>query len=165
MASLPNATSSALKLGDLALTWDSKRGVADLVMIDADLASDLGLTTAILLSLMLDRRAEDDDQPPSGDPNDRRGWWADEFSAVEGDRIGSRLWLLDRSKRTNNVARLAKEYSLEALAWLLADGVAESVDVETENQGAALLIAVSVTRPGRDVFTVRYAHVWESMPV
>jgi phage gp46-like protein len=69
-----SATSSAIQLADLALTWDEQQGAADLALIDNDLASDRGLETAVLLSLFTDRRAQPDDVPPSGDPADRRGW-------------------------------------------------------------------------------------------
>ncbi len=155
------AISSALQLADLALTWDLDVGAADLSMIDSDLASDRGLQTAVLLSLFTDRRAEADDKPPSGDARDRRGWWADQFSAVEGDRIGSRLWLLDRGKRTNETVLRAREYVLEALAWMIEDRVVASIDVQIETTSSALLIAVGLQRPGRDPVTFRFAHVWD----
>lgn len=157
------ATSSAIALGDLALTWSNDTGDADLEILDGDLASDRGLTTAVLLSLFLDRRAEPDDQPPSGDANDRRGWWADQFHEVEGDRIGSRLWLLDRSKRTGETVRRAEEYVREALAWMIEDRVVSSVGVEIETTARDLLIAVTLARPGRDAVTFRFAHVWDAI--
>lgn len=156
------ATSSAIALADLALTWSNALGSADLSMIDSDLASDRGLETAVLLSLFTDRRAKDDDVPPSGDATDRRGYWADEFAAVEGDKFGSRLWLLDRSKRTNETARLAEEYSREALAWMLEDRAVSSLDVVTETTAAALLIGVTLHRPGKDPLSLRFAHVWDN---
>lgn len=159
------ATSSALGLADLALVWSTATGSADVLMIDDDLASDRGLETAVLLSLFLDRRAETDDIPPSGDPNDRRGWWADQFAAVERDRMGSRLWLLDRSVRTNETARRAEEYVREALAWMLEDRVASAVDVVIETTANALLIGVELQRPGRDPLSFRFAHAWDHLTI
>lgn len=155
------ANSSALQLADLALTWDAARGDADLSMIDDDIASDRGMLTAVVLSLFTDRRAETDDRPPSGDERDRRGWWADEFLPVEGDRYGSRLWLLDRSKRTSETAPRAKEYVTEALAWMLEDRVVSGIEVQTETTTNALLIVVGLQRPGRDPVFFRFAHVWD----
>jgi len=155
------ATSSALGLGDLALTWDVDRGDADLELVDGDLGVDRGLTTAVLLSLFLDRRAEADDVPPSGDPNDRRGWWADQFAEVEGDRIGSRLWLLDRSKATRETALRAKQYVTEALQWMLDDKVVASIDVTVEMTKTALLIGVGLNRPGRDAVSFRFSSKWD----
>lgn len=154
------ASSSALQLADLALTWSNVTGDADLSLIDSDLASDRGLMTAALLSLFTDRRGEVDDKPPSGDPRDRRGWWADEFLEVEGDKYGSRLWLLDRAKRTNETVLRAKEYVREALAWMLEDRVVASIDVEVETTKDGLLIGVGLQRPGRDPVSFRFAHAW-----
>jgi len=154
------ATSSAIQLADLALVWDERLGSADFVMLDGDLAVDAGFVTAIVLSLFLDRHAEPDDVPPSGDPNDRRGSWADEFAAVEGDLYGSRLWLLDRSTRNSETPRRAEEYVREALAWMLEDRVVASIDVDIETTANALLIRVTLHRPGRDPVAFRFAHVW-----
>jgi phage gp46-like protein len=153
------ATSSALQLADLALTWGA--GSADLSLIDSDLASDAGLTTAVLLSLFTDRRAEDDDRPPSGDESDRRGWWADQFSPNRADRFGSRLWLLERSVRTDEVRRRAIEYVREALAWMLEDRVVATIDIEADTTDRDLLIGVTLHRPGRDAVALRFAHVWD----
>lgn len=159
-----NATSSAIALADLALVWSAAAGAADLAMIDSDLASDAGLTTAVLLSLMLDRRALPDDVPPSGDPNDRRGWWADEFLDVEGDRYGSRLWLLDRSVLTGETARRAEEYVREALQWMLDDRVVASIDVTIDitSRRDAMFIVVALQRPGRDAVAFRFGRAWDN---
>jgi phage gp46-like protein len=158
-----NATSSALGLGDLALVWSDSVGSADLSMIDDDLASDRGLMTAAILSLFTDRRAADDDVPPSGDPRDRRGWWADQFAAVGGDKYGSRLWLLDRAKLTNETALRTTEYVREALAWMLEDRVASSIDIAVETTDVALVFAIGLNRPGRDPVSFRFAHTWDHM--
>jgi phage gp46-like protein len=157
------ASSSAIQLADLALTWSNVTGDADVLLIDSDLASERGLMTGVVLSLFTHRRAEDDDKPPSGDARDRRGWWADQFADVEGDRFGSRLWLLDRSKRTNETVLRAKEYVREALAWMLEDKVVESIDVTIETTASALLIAVGLQRPGKDPVSFRFAHTWDNL--
>lgn len=77
-----------------------------------DLVAENTLRTAVILSLFLDRRADDDDVLPNGS-NDRRGWWADTVAPMteygiggglaSGDRIGSRLWLLSREKQLAGV--------------------------------------------------------------
>jgi phage gp46-like protein len=166
--------------GDLALVWSTELGDADLSVIaadiDEDLATDRGLQTAVLLSLFTDRRAETDDKPPSGDATDRRGWWADQFAADEGDRIGSRLWLLDRSKRSNEVVLRATEYAREALAWMLEDRVVSGVDVAVDTSttapalfaelrlpATALLITVGLQRPGKDPVSFHFAHTWDHL--
>ncbi|MES2170569.1 MAG: phage GP46 family protein [Actinomycetota bacterium] len=158
-----SATSSAIGLGDIALVWDVGIGSADLTMIDSDIASDMGLVTAVLLSLFVDRRAESDDVPPSGDPSDRRGWWADEFATVERDLIGSRLWLLDRSKLTPDTGRSAETYIREALAWMIEDRVVSAVDVQITIEAQRMLMTVGLQRPGRDRISLRFAQVWDHL--
>lgn len=159
------ATSSALGLGDLAIVWAPATGDGDHAMIDSDLASDRGLTTAAILSLATDRRAEPDDVPPSGDARERRGWWADQFADVDGDLFGSRLWLLDRAKLNNETVLRAKEYVREALAWMIEDKVVAAIDVQVERTASALLFAVGLSRPGRDAVTFRFAHTWDHLEV
>jgi phage gp46-like protein len=156
------AASSALQLADLALTWFEETGDADLTMIDSDVASDAGMHTAVILSLFLDAPASADDVPPSGDPSDRRGWWGDQFAAVQGDVIGSRLWLLDRAKLTTDTARLADEYAREALAWMIVDKVASSIDVTITTTSNTMFIAIGVNRPGRDAVSFRFSRVWDN---
>jgi phage gp46-like protein len=146
-------------VGDFALESDAAG--TDLVIRDDDLASDDGLRTAVLLSLFTDRRAEEDDPLPSED-GDRRGWWADELAAVEGDRFGSRLWLLERSKRQEDVAPRAEEYAREALAWMLEDSVASKIDVVATVAGEALELSVTIHRPVGDPASFRFSHTWDA---
>lgn len=159
------ASSSRIQLADLALTWSNATGDADLSKIDSDLASDRGLETAVILSLFTDRRAAKDDIPPSGDPTDRRGYWADEFAIVPGDLFGSRLWLLSRSKLNNETVLLAKQYVNEALAWMIEDKVVASIDVDVTADATrkALIIAGALNRPGRDPVSFRFAHTWDHL--
>lgn len=133
----------------------------DLAVADGDLAVDAGLETAVTISLFTDRRAEPDDILPDGG-SDRRGWWGDAWPAVEGDRIGSRLWLLSREKQAPDVLRRAREYAAEALQWLVADGIASDVQVEAGNPRPGLLaLDIRITRPDRSEVDIRYDNVWE----
>ena len=154
-------------MGDFALVWDNTTGQADMAIVDDDVLDDDGLRTAVLLSLFVDRRAEDGDALPAGD-GDRRGWFGDELLEVEGDRIGSRLWLLDRAKLTERVVPDAEAYALEALAWLLEDRVAESVEASAQVVDATgdglrdLLWDVTVRRPDEAPAQYQFAHVWDA---
>lgn len=136
-------------------------GSFDLALAGADLATDEGLNTACILSLFCDARADAGDVPEGADP---RGWWADAYADASGDATGSRLWLLRREKQTVDVRARAQEYAQEALAWLVADGVAASVNVVASYpQRGALVIDVAISRPGPGAtFERRYQYVWES---
>ncbi len=155
------ATSSTLVLADLALTWSVTRSNADLSLIDSDIASDRAMETAIMLSLFTDRRAFPDDVPPSGDPDDRRGWWADEVGETEGDLIGSRLWLLDRSVLNDEVLRQAQEFDREALQWMIDDRVASAITIKMTRSRDRMFHEITIDRPGRKTVSFRFDHVWD----
>lgn len=145
---------------DIALQWLGSHG--DVAMGLTDLVTDDGLETAVLLSLCLDRRAEDDDGVALDE--DPRGWWGDSYADVSGDQIGSRLWLLRREKQLPSVASRVQDYASEALAWLVDDGVASSVDVQASwTAPGQLTLAVQINRPNQPPFIRQYQNVWSAM--
>lgn len=113
----------------IALDWGPSP-TPDLAVTPAGrIARDEGLRSAVLLSLFLDARARPEDPLPDARDGDRRGWVGDALSPDAGDRMGSRLWLLSREKQTEGVRVRAEIYAREALAWLVADGLATALDV------------------------------------
>ena len=133
---------------DAALHWDDAVYAGDVGLSGADLVREEGLRTAVIVSLFSDRRAEPGDIPEGEDP---RGWWGDAI-AEDDDRIGSRLWLLGRSKQTPDVPVRAEEYAREALAWFVEDGIADRVDVSAEWAGQGRLCITPVISGGGGVF-------------
>lgn len=146
-----------MRVNDLALLPPAPLDVAgpDCGMEAGDLVAEGSLRTAVILSLFLDRRAEDDDILPN-DSDDRRGWWADTVApmtdygigggSASGDHIGSRLWLLSREKQLAGVLERARHYAEEALTWLVEDGVATAVQVTATNPRQGwLVLEVTVT--------------------
>lgn len=137
---------------DFLSTFDPVNLRADWSMAGTDLASDGGLTTAVIISLFTDRLAaiDDDipDKPPSG-AGDRRGWWGDrpiggDAPGGKPDFIGSRLWLLAREKQTEATRQKAIGYCREALQWMIDDGIAARLDVVGQWQGLGFL-ALQIT--------------------
>ncbi|EOW1941973.1 phage GP46 family protein, partial [Yersinia enterocolitica] len=70
------------------------------------------LTRAVIISLFTWRRADPDD-----DSEQPMGWWGDSYPTIQNDRIGSRLYLLQRTTLTHNTVELARGYLEQALAW------------------------------------------------
>lgn len=110
-------------------------GEVDLVLVNGRLAFEQTLETAVIVSLLTDRRALPDDRLPDAPraasilPPDRRGWCGDALAEVPGDRIGSRLWLLKREKQTEETRCRAIDYAHEALQWMVSDGHAVGVNI------------------------------------
>ena len=127
--------------------------------------SDLGLDTAVIISLFTDRRAEDDDDLPD-ENGGRRGWWGDALLDDAGDQIGSRLWLLHRELQTSETLNRAKEYVEEALAWITTKGVAQAVTVDCWWERAGMLgIHVVIREPGGVKLDRTYEYVWSNYAV
>lgn len=126
---------------------------------DGNYLTDSGLETAVVLSLFTDRQADEGDEIPDGSEV-RRGFWADKYLEAEGDKSGSRLWLLDRSKTTQDPANLAIQYAKEALQWMIDDGLAGSIEVTGEIYSEdTIALAVEITRPGE--IAPRWSGSWE----
>lgn len=135
--------------------------VYDFGISGADLAVDDGLETAVIISLFTDRRA-DPDNPLPDESGDRRGWWADAYPRIEGDRIGSKLWLLSREKQLQSVVNRAREYAREALAWLVDDGIARRVTVEAEIVRTGVLgLGIVIERSDRPVQKYSFDLFWK----
>lgn len=135
---------------------------ADLALEAFALAADDGLETAVILSLFSDARALDDDKLPAGQ-SDRRGWWGDAWAEQQGDRFGSRLWLLRPAKQLQQSLNLARDYAEEALAWLTADGVASRVEVETFiPRDEVMGMIVRIFRPDGSITPIRFETLWNA---
>jgi phage gp46-like protein len=151
-----------LGVPDFALVYAD--GVADLAIVDDDVLADDGLQTAVLLSLFCDAPARDGDQIPDG-TDDPRGFWGDEFAAVDGDIFGSRLWLLDRAKvrtdqppESNGVGRA--QMAREALQWMIDDGVTDRVEAEDVIVDGVPCLQISIYRPTTEPAIFTFPHVW-----
>lgn len=126
-----------------------------------DGGDELGtLAQAVLISLLSWRRAEPDDPLPVA--GERQGWWADGLTA-DGDRFGSRLWLLGRTVAQVDTAAAARQYAEEALAWMVSDGLAATVEVSAEQAGDTLSLAVVVRRDDGTGVSLRFADLWSAI--
>jgi len=151
---------------DLRLLYNGAQGRADLRLAGAALDTSEDLATAVTVSLFTDRLVEPTDPvPPNTD--DRRGCWIDSYADIPGDRFGSRLWLLNRSKSDAALPLRAKGYILEALQWLIEDGVAGRIDAECaflQGDQRRLGAVVTIWRPGvRNPVTIKFDWAWQDL--
>lgn len=135
---------------------------ADWLLQPPSLAGDDSLETAVMLSLFTDAHARAGDATPA--PDDLRGWWGDSYSSADADRMGSRLWLLGRRKQLPSVLAEAEGYAEEALAWLIADGIASRVEIEAFiPRNEVLGLTVAITRPHSQPMRYRFEALWASL--
>lgn len=122
---------------------------------DGDILTEDQLETAILVSLLTDRRAEAWQAPV---PQMRRGWVGD--LEDPSSPPGSYLWLLDQSRLTRSVAAQAADYAEDALRWMVRDGIALSVAADAILDATALGLSVTLERPNARSET-RYVSLWD----
>jgi phage gp46-like protein len=124
------------------------------------------LAELVWISIFSWARAEEGDELPTQADRlrGRNGWWAESYGDEPTDRFGSRLWLLQRAKATAANKQLAIDYTRDALAWLVADGLAAEVDValdDTLRGGVGL--TVTITRGDGEQTELRYSRFWERL--
>lgn len=150
----------ALTTGDIRIVWSNDLTLGDWSLAEGDLETGQDLETACLVSIFTDRLAETDYAPTDG-TTDRRGWWGDLYS----DRpLGSRIWELERAKKNRGTLGLAQRYALDAMQWLIDDGVATDVLVNTQWVTPTMLgIAIAITKPNGTVSRFMFGWVWSGL--
>lgn len=148
---------------EVKIRYDTDLREGDIHFIDGDFEQELGLESAILISIFTDKRASTDDD--LDDAEDRRGWWGDQVSGIEEDEIGSKVWLLERAKTTTKTLNELKDYIQEALEWLVEDGIAAKIEVETERMpypdDEILAFKVKVFKQDGNIITYKFNDLWE----
>jgi len=138
---------------DAALIWNQYG--ADVTVSDGDLLHDDGLAPAVMISLFTDARADETTPLPGGE-TDRRGWWSD---AVSETTTGSLLWLVGREKTVPGVAERVRAHCETALAWLVEDGIASEVEIDTEiHANYTLHVKIVISRAS----TIRHTDLWRA---
>jgi phage gp46-like protein len=150
-------------MSDIKTVYDPTSATFDWQLENGQLSMDDTPSTAVILSMFTDRRAEESDEIPDGS-DDRRGWWGDTFPEKPGDVYGSRLWLYARNKDHPATLEVVREAAEQACAWLTDDGVAARVEAEAARlRSGVLSLTVAITRPDRTRTDIRFADLWEAL--
>ncbi len=143
--------------------WDQDFGDWSL---DGDALSDNAqILSAVALCLFTDRRADADLTLPSAS-DDRRGWFGDVIDLREDlgeDKIGSLIWLFERSALTKETIEGIEDAANDALETLIDQGVAVSktVNVEVEYESGQVSIEVILfSQDGSVQFDQRFTRLW-----
>lgn len=152
---------------DIKLTWDLELQGAKMSFENNDVVADYSLLTSVIISLFTDAKASIDDELPDPRDLDLRGWWGNSTNPLRpSDQVGSKLWLLERSKATKETLNKAEQYTRDALQWIIDEGIAKRTDIVVENQrseisGTNILgIHVAIIRPDDITETFKFILEW-----
>lgn len=108
------------------------------VVIDNGVVHEDTIKTALLASLLLNRRADPEDELPYGYKgkggaltDDRQGWVGDILDS-QGRLVGSKLWLLDQELATEETVQRGKQYIRECTEWSIEDGYVSRITIKHE---------------------------------
>lgn len=152
---------------DIKIIWDDDTFEGDIQYNGGDLVRENGLLTAVYMSIFTDRRASVDDTLPDPGNTDRRGWWGDQVVVEEGDEIGSKLWLLSRSKTDQDTIIKAEAFIKESLEWMIEDEVAAKTEVVVEritrpDFSATLGVSVKIYQSDGNTIEIRFNDLWQN---
>ncbi|MCP4352283.1 MAG: hypothetical protein GY795_43045 [Desulfobacterales bacterium] len=135
-------------------------GLCDARIIDGALDVSDSFETSVIVSLFTDRRADPEDRLSEGN-HSLRGCWVDDYS--DGDQIGSKLWMLEREKQTEETRLRAIEYASDALQWFVKDGIAKSVSVDAEWADMGhLVFDIEIVRPDGEKLKMKFDNNWNA---
>lgn len=116
-----------------------------------------GFEVAVMLSHFCDAPVTEDEALT---PGDLRGFWGDD---VLGYTLGSKLWLLDRAKITQETLVLAKQYSEECMQWAIDQDIMSSVEAEALKIGTNRIRITNVMKtPKGDINEFAFSTMWKA---
>ena len=131
------------------------------------------LVTAVIVALGTNRLALPTDELP-GLNNDtyRHGWWGD-LNAAEiwgGWQIGSRFWLMRRSKITDSAYKSgativnAQNYGMEALQPFIDNQICSSIDVQAFRVSSEQInVHCTLYRGPKSAIQLRFDGMWQEL--
>jgi phage gp46-like protein len=139
---------------------------------DGTLDDSQALASAVIVALGTDRLAQPDDILPDPDSTDRAGWWGDldAEELFDGWPIGTRLWLLKRTKIVGpedvegaTVARV-EHYIRESIQPFIDMKIASSFDVQVARVGIERIDAYVVLYRGpKNPVELRFQVLWDEI--
>lgn len=146
---------------DKNIDWSVEKnssGDYDLVFVDGKIKEIETFDTAILMTMYEEQRASESEQPI---PELRRGWWGNELSPIEGFEIGSKLWLLDQARATQNNANRAVAFARNGFQWFIEDGLLQDVQVSSVLDNDTIKLAINLIRNDDSVDSILF-DLWDN---
>lgn len=150
--------------GDVTVDWS--------LLPNGTLDDTQALATAVIVALGTNALAGENDPLPDPDSTDRQGWWGDLDAQLiwNGWPIGSKLWLLRRSKITDASSRFGatvaavENYVRDAIQPFVDRRICSGFDVwATRINKQRIDALLRIYRGPLPAIELRYAVLWEAM--
>lgn len=125
---------------------------------NGDLATTEGFDTALKMSLFEERRADRTEVVPA---ENRRGWWANSLFDEVAFEIGSKLWLLDQARLTQDTLNKAIDFVQQATNWLVEDDHLQEVRVSGVLRPETIILTIQLLRDGSIVDSQSF-DIWQA---
>jgi len=123
---------------------------------DGDILTEDFFDTAILMSLLCERRAASSEVPAS---ERRRGWIGNE--STPDFEIGSKIWIYEQARLTRTTMNGIGNASDEALQWMVDDDIAVSVRSNTSLSNDTIGLEAIIERPN-SIVERRFFELWDN---
>ncbi len=142
-----------------AILQELAGGIYDLTIgFDGDIATEDSFDTALVVSLLSDRRANESEVPES---HRRRGWIGNEVTP--GFEIGSKVWLFEQARLNRTTMNGIADAARDALQWFIDDDLVVAVrNVQVALVGRdQVSLEVTIERTSSEV-EKRFFTLWEN---
>ena len=123
---------------DLRMTLTNE-GYYDFSISDGDLETVSGFESAILMSLLAERRASSSE---ISQPQKRRGWIGNEMNDFVNFEIGAKIWLLSQARLTQDTMNKSVDFTRDGLQWFIDDNYSERIDVSGAIRNNSIILAI-----------------------
>lgn len=128
----------AIAITDLKMTLIDE-GYYDFSISNGSLETISGFESAILMSLLAERRADSSEISQS---QKRRGWIGNDMNDIENFEIGSKIWLLSQARLTQDTLNKSLDFARSALQWFVDDGYSERINVTGAIKNNSIILTI-----------------------
>lgn len=130
----------------------------DLEFENGDFIIDDGLETALVVSILSDRRA---DNSQVSQRELRRGWIGDLVTTLPGFKLGSHIWLSEQARITQETLTTIQDSAEKSLDWMFSAELITEVEARASiTTKSSILLLITVTSPNGSVSTKAF-NLWK----
>ena len=143
---------------DIQLLQEDGTGEFVMSLENGDFKTIDSFDTSITVALFGDERADSSEVPAV---ERRRGWWGNNFGDDPEFQLGSKLWLLNQSRRTQETLNKAVTIAQNALQWLVVEEHAKNIDVTGAFTDNGIRLTIIIVRSSA-VTETKFFDLWEN---